>query len=370
VSDQPPRFAESCIDPRSPLYDIACAELRLAEGLPGAEGLDRGLCLRWLDEAARLVAQTTERHFYRFQQRPQDFQHSEGRFRMMWLVTVLQRDLGVWYDLASVPLPDEEFFKHPKYLFLHGIIQGFGGTCSSLPPLYAAVGRRLNYPLKLVKAAQHCFVRWEGRGERFNIEATTQGFVSHPDEHYLTWPHPVTPEVVREYRLLKSETPEEEVAGCLCKRGHVFLETGEYRKANWEYVQAYCVAPGRQLILQSLLHCVFRWRRHVDSQLFAGFPDITIVNGTNWHRDFSRALASDINYCTVVEFLLNDPEKKALWWDPLRRDPKSRPPGLPERFEATFCGQFDSRIKVEACAPPERDTSRIEYCPWYAQRPN
>lgn len=64
------------------------------------------------------------------------------------------------------------------------LLLGGRGTCSSLPPLYVAIGRRLGYPLKLVKSFAHLFARWDnGAGERFNIECTARQFVSHPDEY-------------------------------------------------------------------------------------------------------------------------------------------------------------------------------------------
>jgi hypothetical protein len=43
------------------------------------------------------------------------------------------------------------------------------GTCSSMPVLYVTLGRRLGYPVKLVTAKAHLFVRWEQTGERFNL---------------------------------------------------------------------------------------------------------------------------------------------------------------------------------------------------------
>jgi hypothetical protein len=96
-----------------------------------------------VDDAAALVRFQTERHLYQFEQRPQDCDHSEAVFRMMWLVTVLQRDLGVHYRQETIDLDDHHFFADSANVFIHGIIQGKGGTCSSMPMLFAAVGRRL-----------------------------------------------------------------------------------------------------------------------------------------------------------------------------------------------------------------------------------
>ena len=61
-----------------------------------------------------------------------------------------------------------------------------------MPVLYVAIGRRLGYPLYLVQAREHFFVRWEEPGgERFNIEATTLGFTPRDDEHFRHWPRPI-----------------------------------------------------------------------------------------------------------------------------------------------------------------------------------
>jgi hypothetical protein len=63
-----------------------------------------------------------------------------------------------------------------RNLFIHGLLGGHGGSCVTMPVLYAAIGRRLRYPIKLVGAKQHTFCRWDdGAGERFNIEGNVAG---------------------------------------------------------------------------------------------------------------------------------------------------------------------------------------------------
>jgi hypothetical protein len=44
------------------------------------------------------------------------------------------------------------------------------GTCATLLVFAVALGRRLGYPLKLVKVPDHLFFRWEDESERFNVE--------------------------------------------------------------------------------------------------------------------------------------------------------------------------------------------------------
>jgi hypothetical protein len=139
---------------------------------------------------------------------------------------------------------DHAFFSSAEHLFIHGPLQGKGGTCSSLPPLYVAVGRRLGYPLKLVRAKRHLFARWDsGEGQCFNVECTSRGFVSHPDDYYLRWPIPTTQEEVSRYGLLRSLLPEEELAVFLCSRGRVWMEHGCYREAAEAYQRACTFAP-------------------------------------------------------------------------------------------------------------------------------
>jgi len=203
--------------------EIGEMNLALAAGLPGAEGLDVPCYLRRLDGWARLVAAKTDRWLPRFDHAPADFDGSLPKFRMLALVTVLQRDLGVRYDPACQEGPYCAL--DSRTLFLHGLLEGQGGTCATMPVLYVAVGRRLGYPLFLVHAAEHFFVRWEEPGgERFNIEATTLGFTPRDDEHYRHWPKPIRDEDVRRGLFLRNLTPEEEYAAFLRLRGQCRLD--------------------------------------------------------------------------------------------------------------------------------------------------
>jgi len=146
------------------LADIDIAEMNLlcAAGLPGTDEIDVDKLLATLDDWAERVKSETDRNLYIFQRNPSEYKNSEAYFRAMMLVTVLQKDLGVRYNPARIRDVD---FKRPEDLFIHGMIDsGNGGTCVSMPVLYAAVGHRLGYPLKLVLAKAHVFVRWDDAG--------------------------------------------------------------------------------------------------------------------------------------------------------------------------------------------------------------
>jgi hypothetical protein len=240
--------------------DIARVNLLCAEGLPGAEHLNIEQCLTALDDWARRVKSETDRHLYKFWQKPHDYQNSEGYFRMLMLITVLQQDLGVHYNLQRAREVD---FTRSEDLFIHGMIpapdqnvqQTNGGTCVSMPVIYVAVARRLGYPAKLATTKAHVFCRWESPDhanpawrDRFNIEATNQGMSSFSDDYYKTWPYSIGEEEIHANGYLQSLTPAQELADFLTTRGHCLLDTGKRREALEAYTQAVMRNPANALL--------------------------------------------------------------------------------------------------------------------------
>ncbi len=227
-------------------YEVALANLVCAQGLPGSEDLVIEAVLDWIDDAARRVHLATELNYPKFIERPGQFANSQAIFCMATLMTVLQTELGVRYNPARIDEPYE--FRNSQDRFIHGITHGEGGTCMTLPVLVAAVGRRLEYPIRLVKGTIHVFCRWEGQSpflvsDGFNIEATARGLVCGPDEHYLNWPYPPTDPAWDEKTYLKSLSPREELAMFLAGRGFVLMEHGKYVQALEAYTCARSLAP-------------------------------------------------------------------------------------------------------------------------------
>ncbi len=221
--------------------DIAYINLLCATGLPGSESLNIPQCRQTLDQWAALVQRQTEKYLYKFQQNPKEYEGKEGYFRMLMLVTVLQQDLGVHYNMDRVREVD---FKRSQDLFVHGMINNQnGGTCTSMPVLYTAVARRLGYPVRLVLAKAHVLCRWDDGTVRFNIEGSGDGMNSHPDEHYHTWPYPITAAEIERGEYLRALTPREELALFLAGRGHCLDENGREAEAYVAYAHAYELAP-------------------------------------------------------------------------------------------------------------------------------
>ncbi len=229
--------------------DIALMNLLCAEGLRGSERLDMDKTLAALNEMAIRVRVETDRHMYRFQSNRAEYQNSEAYFRMVILVTVLQQDFGIRYNPERVtPVgvfeSNDKFFADSRDVFMHGLTAPPGmGTCSSLPPLYVAIGRRLRYPLSLVTAKNHLFVRWQSDKERLNIEATALGMNTYDDAHYHQWPYPITADEEREDGYLKNLTPADELAVFLTIRGACLMGMGRLNESLSAYEHAALIAP-------------------------------------------------------------------------------------------------------------------------------
>ncbi len=225
------------------LDDVDIAEMNLlcAKGMPGAEDLDIDHALATLDQWAARVKHETERHLHKFARDPGNYENSEGYFRMLMLVTVLQQDLGVHYNKQRIREVD---FRRSQDLFIHGMVgDDNGGTCVSMPAIYIAVARRLGYPVKLVLTKSHTFCRWDAPNGRINIEATNQGMNSFSDEYYLTWPDKVSEAEARRNHYLVSLTPAEELASFLASRGHCLIDNGRTKEALDAYAAAHRLAP-------------------------------------------------------------------------------------------------------------------------------
>jgi len=229
--------------------DIALVNLLCSQGLPGAGEMRIEDYLDTLDKWAGHVQAETARNFHRFRDNPADFYNSEGYFRMLMMAVVVYEDFGVRYNPDRITSPgqidpNDRFFANSQDIFLNGLIKGQRmGTCSSMPILYIAIGRRLGYPLKLVATKAHLFIRWESNVDYFDVEATSKGMNRYDDEHFKQWPFPVTDEEIRREGFLKSLTASEELAVFLSLRGNCLKEAGRLKEASECYAKASRLAP-------------------------------------------------------------------------------------------------------------------------------
>lgn len=305
--------------------DVAVMNLACAAGLPGGEAIDYPGCLETLDRWADVVGQLMERNFdHLYRPRPERYDHSESLFRAVMLVKLLQKFCGVRYNPTKTePKPSDPY--EMIDVFIHGVTQGPGGTCANLPVVYAAVGRRLGYPLRLVKAKGHLFNRWDdpATGERFNFDgATRPGSVNtHPDDYYRVWPSPVNEDEEWQFGYLKSLTARDELAKCIGTRAHQWKEHGNYRAAVATYVMAAGVARQTAMYPWEVRRTADEWEVALLNRRPPGFPDVQV--GLNERKPrwpvLPWELEARVRWLEVLEDVLDDPDGEKRWWAPLRQ---------------------------------------------------
>jgi hypothetical protein len=238
--------------------DIALVNLLCAEGLPGAENLRIDECLATLDQWAEHAGREIARNRHHFREDPAYYYHSEAFYQMLMLAVVVYEDFGVRYNPNWLAPPsevrsDDHFFADSRDILIHGMLEPQRtGTCSSMPVLYIALGRRLGYPLKLVTTKQHLFIRWDTPAERFDMDATGKGLDRYDDEHYKKWLFPITEQEVKEQDYLKSLSSREELSVFLAIRGSCLTEARRLAEATASFDAAYRYAPnwkGNELML-------------------------------------------------------------------------------------------------------------------------
>ena len=265
--------------------DIARCNLICASEFPGVQPLDIDFYLARIDEMAQRVDAEIKRNYHHFIGNPAQTDNSQAKYCVMMMVTVLQLDYGVRYNPERIHNPD---FRDERDLFIHGILNGNGGTCASMPVLYVAVGRRLGWPMKMVHARAHLFCRWddpEGRHhfgkERFNLEATGQGASFPSDDYYRTWPEPLSEEMIERLGYLKSLPPEAELADFLVLRGHCLEDNGWTGRAC-EVYRAACELAPNDLINRAFWEHAESVRQHyIERQTLLDYfgPDVPLPFG-------------------------------------------------------------------------------------------
>jgi len=223
--------------------DLARMNLLCAEGLRGSENLDVEECLRTLGAWTHHVERETKRNFHHFLERPKEFNSSIPYYQMGMLGTVLAEDLRIQYNpererqLLEKPVNKQSvedanaFFSSSTDVFIHGLLSGkHYGTCASMPFLYAAIGRRLGYPVTIAARKYHLYVRYEGgNGEHMNMEATeNRGFSTPTDDEYRHGKYPMTQAEIDGCGWLRPLSNKEILGICLLNRSTCLRSMKQY----------------------------------------------------------------------------------------------------------------------------------------------
>jgi hypothetical protein len=293
-------------------------------GLPGSERIDREGCRRTLDAWTECVRKwTAAAEVEYWQQDPSQFEHSKPLFLMVSMVLALKRHCGLRYDPDAAGKKPTDPFEFDEQ-FIHGALQGNGGTCATLPLVYAVIGRRLGYPIRLVNNQRHVFCRWDDpkTGERVNLEGSSEGVDSYPDDHYRNWPEPITnPNDERAFGWLTSWTADRELAHAIGQRGYVWADHGEYHKAAECFLVASELDAGHATYPRAAMVTIDRWQADLRKRCPNGFPrDIRVnlnPNRRRWPKvpwEVERHVAA----MQTTEWCLRDPGHESRWWKPLR----------------------------------------------------
>lgn len=99
-----------------------------------------------------------------------------------------------------------------------------------------AVAQRLGYPVSLAAATGHLYVRYEDGDEHLNVEATSLGYNSYPDEHYRNWPYPTDDAEALHYGLLRPKSKAEMLGAFLIIRAQTLISAKCFAEAadTWE----------------------------------------------------------------------------------------------------------------------------------------
>lgn len=323
-------------DEKLAFMDIAFVNAACAAGLPGVERFDPSLIIDRLDYWARHCLLYTARMLPQFRRKRYDYKNSEAYFRVLCMVTALQRDLGLRYNPDKIPthVPLE-----PVDSFIHGAVLGQGGTCASIPVVLVAVGRRLDYPLRLVwclapEEYSHLFARWDGPdGERFNIEATNTGLFSPPDEYYREGPYQRTREYEEAGQLLQSMTRRDELAGFLSERACHWRFLGERRRAAEAFAYAAALAPANRFYLNMLKMVLNDWTREQERTKPPGSPPLfPKEHGRRFPEGLPLEIERHILAMEALDNALRDSKLNQLYWEPMRHG--VRPARVPVRIDA------------------------------------
>jgi hypothetical protein len=220
--------------------DMAVVNMLCATGLPGAEDLDIPHCLTTLDNWAGRVRRFVHDCLPKYHRNPAEYYNQKGFACFLSMVTLLKhpRGLRIGYQPMAI---GNQVFSDSRDDLLHGLLTRKLGTCASMPVLFVAIGRRLGYPMHLAVSHGHVFCQWvNSDGTRINLEGSGPGGGGvFPDEHYLKWPHPITPEQLASGHCLRPLSRVEEFGLFLATRGHCLRDNNRIAEARQAYSDAF-----------------------------------------------------------------------------------------------------------------------------------
>lgn len=229
--------------------DLAAVNLACAEGLYGAENLDKELCIRRLDDWAASAGRLLKEREFVFHAAPGKFGNSINRWKCASVVSFLNQKVGLsynpaWKNWRSMEAFDTRFYRDSRDFQIHGLIMETNrGTCASMPVVFTCVARRLGFPIQLVTTRCHLFARWESPEETFNIEATDRFAEFKPDKFYESFPATLQPGEAQRRGHLIALTPERQLSAFLHLRAMCLWNHDRLSEARETFLQSTRLDP-------------------------------------------------------------------------------------------------------------------------------
>jgi hypothetical protein len=214
--------------------DVAVVNLLCATGLPSADPLDIPECLNQLDDWTNYVYRETIRGYPQYLANPDPNKGSEAVYKLWALMHAVRALSGIEARFMSgkgiVNFQTIDTSMKPtggpytncvnsQVNFIHGLLSPRSlHCCASNPVLFAAIGRRLGYPVKIVLTVQHIFNRWVDDTEQFNLDGSMKHIGGDEDHHYIDRWRPWRDWERKSTAFHRPLTPREELATFMFNR--------------------------------------------------------------------------------------------------------------------------------------------------------
>jgi hypothetical protein len=216
--------------------DIGLVNLLCAVGLPSADPLNIPFHLAQLDRIAEYTRQELVNGYPRYIANPNPAKGSEAVYKLWAVMHAVRVKVGIeakYKRVTAEEIKAREFtdtsmtptggpYKNrvnSQVGFIHGLLSPRClGCCASNPVLFAAVARRLGFPVKLVLTVQHVFNRWVDDSEQFNMDGSMGRIGGDADHHYINRWRPWRNWELKSTALHRPLTPREELAAFLFTR--------------------------------------------------------------------------------------------------------------------------------------------------------
>jgi hypothetical protein len=212
------------------------------------------------------------RNYEIFERDPESFDRSEELFCAMAMVQFVQTALRVQYNLSFAE--GEYDASDSRNLFLTGVLTGFGGTCVTLPVLYAALAQRVGFPISVGETWEHFYCVWGSDQDSFCFDAAGTGFIKRTHEDYREFRRFVTPSDELRHGFLRSRTRRELFACIASERSNCLQDQFRFNEALEAAFLATRLAPAIQHL--SVSHGVVHYTLQL-FRLFGGVPSYSML---------------------------------------------------------------------------------------------